>query len=136
MEQKVYSYDDYYWSKDYEEIRQYWEDSVEVGEPITLSVGDSHGYGHERFLTKWDIPELMQEQAYSEADEWSEGYLSDLTEKHCEQLLDLVCDFLNKNVKAPQFYTVINIEEQAGWWDGQDITFTPMMSKEEMENNT
>ena len=53
----------------------------------------------------------MKEQAYEIADEYAEDYLNDLTTEKAKELESLILDWLNKNIKQPNFFSVKNEKE-------------------------
>ena len=86
-----------------EELEFSPEDTIEIGERVPVLHKDIFNL---RYLT-----EEMQDHAYEMADEYVEDYLKDLTYSKAEELEDLILDWLNKNIKQPNFFNVKNEKE-------------------------
>ena len=79
------------------------EDTIEIGERVTVL--------HKDIFNLRDLIEDMQDNAYEIGDEYAEDYLKDLTYSKAEELEDLILDWLNKNIKQPNFFNVKNEKE-------------------------
>ena len=86
-----------------EELEYNLTDTIEIGEKVPVLHKDIFNL---RYLT-----EEMQEQAYEIADEYAEDYLNDLTTEKAKELESLILDWLNKNIKQPNFFNVKNEKE-------------------------
>ena len=86
-----------------EELEYNLTDTIEIGEKVPVLHRDIFNL---RYLT-----EEMQEQAYEIADEYAEDYLNDLTTEKAKELESLILDWLNKNIKQPNFFNVKNEKE-------------------------
>ena len=98
------------WTDDVDHVEHYInelefspEDTIEIGERVTVL--------HKDIFNLRDLIEDMQDNAYEMADEYAEDYLKDLTTEKAKELEDLILQWLNKNVKQPNFFNVKNEKE-------------------------
>ena len=96
----LYSLDEYTWGT-YEEITD-----GEIPGVYTLYKGERVEYTHEDCLSVYRLLDNMLEEAYDIVGEHSEGYLDDLTSDKHKELTEVITDWLNKNAKKPNFYTI------------------------------
>jgi len=67
---------------------------------------------HADFFDADYVIEDMTNRAYETCDEYSDNYIQELEDKkHSQNIQKLVLDYLNKNVKQPDFYMVENVQE-------------------------
>ena len=99
-----------YWTDDVDYVEHFLEeleynstDKFEVGERVPVLHRDIFNL---RYLT-----EEMQEQAYEIAYDYADDYLKDLTAEKAKELESLILDWLNKNIKQPNFFSVKNEKE-------------------------
>ncbi len=98
---------------EYEDIVDQINDGCIHGHEIKVYRGRRKDYKHEDFIAPIDIDfliERMQESAYDNMSEFSEGYLDDLTEDNKKELMKLITDFLDSKVMV-RFYGVDQIDE-------------------------
>lgn len=86
-----------------EELEYNLNDTIEIGERVPVL--------HKDIFNLRYLKEEMQDNAYDIADEYSEDYLKDLTTEKAKELEVLILDWLDKNVKQPNFFTVKNEKE-------------------------
>lgn len=86
-----------------EELEYNLNDTIEIGESVPVL--------HKDIFNLRYLKEEMQDNAYDIADEYSEDYLKDLTTEKAKELEVLILDWLDKNVKQPNFFTVKNEKE-------------------------
>lgn len=96
------------WTDDIDYIKDTLEEYPELD---YIYEGEKELYTHKDFLCIPNIICDMQEYAYEEAPEWSDGYLEDLTSKDKEELKYIILNYLEANVSQPTFYRVKNIKE-------------------------
>jgi len=135
MSEKCYSYNEEEYHTDYSVVLDNLSDHCEIGDQVEFWQGDIVQGSHERYLNTYQIIESMQEQAYEE-NEFSEGYLNEVTKEQQEELKKIVVEYLGKITGAPTFFTAANVEKVEGWWNGEDVQFTPMLTESEVKNLT
>lgn len=136
MSEKCYSHNEEEYHADYSVILDHFSDHYEIGDQVEFWEAEPVSGGHERFLNAWQIIESMQEQAYEEAGEFSDGYLNEVTKDQGEELKTLAVEYLDKVAGKPTFFTVQNVKKVAGWWDGEDVQSAPMLTESEARNLT
>lgn len=93
---------------DIDYIAQELEDDKEL---LTVFVGEGIKPTHKQFIVAIDICEEMQNKAYDEFDEYSEGYLDGITKEQEEELNNLIASWFDKNIQEPNFYRIKNAKE-------------------------
>lgn len=130
-----YSHNNELFNDDISFVLDEFADTKEIGEEVTYWQGETSPYTHASFLDIEHLVEDMKERAWDEAyEDLAEAYLDDITDKHKRELTALILDYLNTHLDQPTFYGVKNVEEITGWWDGEDVTQTPMMTADEVSN--
>ena len=61
-------------------------------------------FSHKDFMDVEYLIEIMQESAYSEAGEYAEDYLEDLTKEKKEELQKILIEWFTNNAKELRFY--------------------------------
>lgn len=107
MSNLYYSLDD----EEYHDIDYIAEQLKDDETRLTIFVGEGIRPTHKQFIILVDICEEMQNRAYDEFDEYSEGYLVEVTKEQEEELNNLIADWFDKNVKKPNFYHIENAKE-------------------------
>ncbi|MDX9744230.1 MAG: hypothetical protein RBT59_10455 [Arcobacteraceae bacterium] len=105
---------DLYYSLDeeeYHDIDYIAEQLKEDKERLTVFVGEAIKPTHKQFIVAIDICEEMQNKAYDEFDEYSEGYLVEITKEQEEELNNLIAIWFNQNAKEPNFYRIENAKQ-------------------------
>ena len=125
MSDKSYSYNEEEYHSYYSDILDHFNDHYEIGDKVEFWKGDTVQCGHERFIEPYILIEDMQDRAHEEVGEFADGYLNEVTEKQLHELKQLVAGYLDKNLAKHSFFTVKNVEKVEGWWDGEDVQFTP-----------
>ena len=98
------------WSDDVDYVEHFIEE-LEYNLNDTIEIGESVPVLHKDIFNLRYLKEEMQDNAYDIADEYSEDYLKDLTTEKAKELEVLILDWLDKNVKQPNFFTVKNEKE-------------------------
>lgn len=130
-----YSHNNELFNDDISFVLDEFTDTKEIGEEVTYWQGETSPYTHASFLDIEQLVDNMRECAWDEAyEDLAEAYLDDMTDKHKRELSALILNYLNTHLDQPTFYGVKNIEEITGWWDGEDVTQTPMMTADEVSN--
>lgn len=104
------------YSEEYEKAEDGFKDAVAE---LDLEIDESLFYGE----AKEYIPNIcgdsliddLQEEAYSECGEWSDGFLSLSKEKRKsfdEHMNKALIDWLKANDEMPTFYTVANVKDR------------------------
>ena len=93
---------------DIDYIAQELEDDKEI---LTVFVGEGIKPTHKQFIECIDICEEMQNYAYDEFDEYSEGYLDGITKEQKEELNNLIASWFDKNIQEPNFYRIKNAKQ-------------------------
>lgn len=93
---------------DIDYIAQELEDDKEI---LIVFVGEGIKPTHKQFIEAIDICEEMQNRAYDEFDEYSEGYLDGITKEQEEELNNLIANWFDKNIQEPNFYRIKNTKE-------------------------
>lgn len=99
-----------YWTNDVDYVEHFLEE-LEYNSTDKIEIGESVPILHRDIFDLRDIIERMQDQAYELADEYSEGYLGDLTTEKAEELQSLILNWLNINVNHPNFFNIKNEKE-------------------------
>ena len=107
MSNLYYSLDE----EEYHDIDCIAEQSEDDETRLTVFVGEGIRPTQNQFIISVDICEEMQNRAYDEFDEYSEGYLVEVTKEQEEELNNLIVDWFDKNVKKPNFYRIENAKE-------------------------
>lgn len=85
----------------------------EPGESVAVNRGKRKDFKHSNFICPADIDcllERMQDAAFDEMGEFSEDYLTEITNDHKKELLKLITDFLESKGQV-RFYGVDQIDE-------------------------
>ena len=98
------------WTDDVDYVEHFIEE-LEYNLNDTIEIGESVPVLHKDIFNLRYLKEEMQDNAYDIADEYSEDYLKDLTTEKAKELEVLILDWLDKNVKQPNFFTVKNEKE-------------------------
>lgn len=78
----------------------------------TIYRGVKIPYSHSNFIDGNNIIEDIVNSAYDAFDDMSDNYCAELeAEEHTKNLEKIVLDYLNKNVKQPDFFGVKDIEK-------------------------
>lgn len=115
INEEEYSYDDIYDAIEAfvdgcsdEEIQQIYD-----GE-ITIYEGDALQRKASDFLS-FNVYDNLQDNAYEEAGEYSEGWLDNLTDEQYDELQNnikkVINDWADKHKKQPTFWTVENVKQ-------------------------
>lgn len=99
-----------YWTNDVdyvehflEELEYNFEDTIEIGERVTVL--------HKDIFNLRYLKEEMQDASYEIADEYADDYLKDLTTEKAKELESLILNWLNENIEQPNFFNVKNEKE-------------------------
>ena len=98
------------WTDDVDYVEHFTEE-LEFNLTDTIEIGEKVPVHHKDIFKLRYLTEEMQDDAYEIADEYSEDYLKDLTTEKAKELEVLILDWLDKNVKQPNFFTVKNEKE-------------------------
>lgn len=130
-----YSHNNEVFNEDFQIVLDEFADTAEVGQAVTYWQGKPVRFKHANFLCIDQLIENMQGSAWDESPEgFGEDYLDDLSDEKKAELNTLILSFLDANAAQPTFYSVIDIEQIDGWWDGEDVTRIPMMTATEVSN--
>lgn len=132
--EKCYSLNGEDYRSDIEDIFDDIKCEHEVGDEVSYFEAETKKQTHQDFLIIDRLIEDMQEQAYGVAPEYADDYLDDLSNEKKMELQELVLKWLNDNAKQPTFFMCENPEEIKGWWNGEEIQSTPMLSESEARN--
>lgn len=80
--------------------------------PDFVYYGEEILYTHKDFINLRYLTESMGDIAY-ENSEFSDGYLSDLTNKKAEELENIIIKWFNENVEQPQFYYIPKVNKMS-----------------------
>ena len=104
----AFSFDEEDWTLDVDEIESEIESRLEFNEPIgDIYIGYAVFQEHKHFLNIKQLIENMQDNAYND---YSDGYLEDLTTEKLKELENIVLTWLNENASGPNFYNVHKIK--------------------------
>lgn len=102
------------WEDELEDvIQQAYDDGAAIGAAIKITQGDSIKAEHSDFVTGSSIIEYISERAYDEYGEWSEEYLTEVSnnKEKSEEFKKLIVNWLSENAESPGFYRVTNTKE-------------------------
>lgn len=110
--EKTYSHNEENWVYDLDvAIDSAIEEKDCLPSEVEIKIGDAIPVTHDRLCggVADMVVENLQERAYDECGEWSEGYLNDLDIDKTAELSKVIAGWLNKNADSPNCYTVENI---------------------------
>jgi len=96
---------------DYESIIETAKEDYEIGTEVTIYKGEPVEFNHSDFIDIEHIIDSIKERAFEECDEYADLYLNDLCKDSKKVLKEIIAEWLNKNTKKPNFYTVKNVVE-------------------------
>ena len=106
--EKVYSIDGENF-KSWEEI----EEEIKNKDIKEIYEGEKVQKKHFDYIDGDDIIEMMTNRAYDDFDDFAENYCKELEEpEHKKEIEKLILNYLNKNVKQPDFFEVENIRKK------------------------
>lgn len=113
---KVYSHNREDWTEDFQTAYEYSADEClyDHDKPIVYT-GDAIPVTHVSLYkgVSGQVIETLQEWAFEEVGEHSEGYLDDLDAEKMASLDAAICKWLNDNAGETNAYKVVNIKEQS-----------------------
>lgn len=92
-------------------VMEQLRDEHEIGDSVEVFQGISTPIGHNGFIFANTLIEHMQDRAWEEYGEWSEGYLDNITKDQKLQLENLISAWFTRNVPTPTFYKVIGVQK-------------------------
>jgi hypothetical protein len=87
------------------------EDLREDGEIVSIWVGELDEVNHRDYINAHYIVEQMADAAYDDLDDFTEGYLDDVTMKQLDELEEVISNWFDENVSKPSFFRVRNMRE-------------------------
>lgn len=97
--------------EEYHDIDYIAQELEDDKERLIVFIGEGIKPTHKQFIITVDICEEMQNKAYDEFDEYSEGYLAEITKEQEEELNNLIANWFDKNAKEPNFYRIENAKQ-------------------------
>jgi len=87
-------------------------DEHRAGEEVEIFKGEEKTPSHSEFVNCHQMIEIAQDNSHENYGEYAEDYLCDISNEQVSELSKLICGWLDKNVKPPNFHAVKNVTKE------------------------